>query len=98
MEWKRIFRMQDIYMANYCHVIKELPVTLEKENQARKNEILFCFESSPELYIALQEFNSGETLVNLSTYIRGLKRLRALMYEAKGHVENGKGSNADVNR
>jgi prephenate dehydrogenase len=81
---EKIFKMQDIYCATYCHDIKELPVELEKQTL---DKILFCFESSPEMYKALQEFNSGETLVNLSRYIRGLKRLRALMYEAKNYEE-----------
>jgi hypothetical protein len=79
---EKFFKMQDIHLAVFCHDIKELPLTLEKQ---ASDKILFCFESSPELYRALQEFNGGETLVNLSTYIRGLKRLRALMYEAKAH-------------
>jgi hypothetical protein len=81
---EKVFTMQDIYCANFCHEIKELPLTLEKQ-APKSDKILFCFESSPELYKALQEFNNGETLVNLSTYVRGLKRLRALMYEAKSH-------------
>lgn len=86
---KKIFKMQDIYLANFCHGIKELPLTLEKK-APESDKILFCFEISPELYEALQEFNDGETLVNLSTYIQGLKRLRAVMYEARG-LENRKG-------
>jgi hypothetical protein len=79
LEKGKVFKMQDIYCAVYCSDIKKLPLTLEKQTH---DKILFCFESSPELYEALEEFNEG-TLVDLSAYIRGVKKLRALMYEAK---------------
>jgi hypothetical protein len=74
---KRTFRISDIYTAAYL-VLSNLNYTLEKKD----NKILFCFASSPDLYKQLQAFNEGVS-VDVAEFSREVKRLRAIMLEAK---------------
>ena len=74
---KSYYRLSDIYPT--AHLIgRGFECTFQKKNKT----IFFCFESSAELYKALGEFNEG-CLVNIAEYTKQIKRLRALMYEAK---------------
>ena len=75
---KKPFRISDIYTAAYL-VLSNLSYTLEKQN----GKILFCFMPSPDLYRLLQDFNEG-IKVDVAEFAREVKRLRAIMLEAKG--------------
>ena len=81
-EEKKTFRIADIYTAAFL-VLTNLNYSLEKKDE----KILFCFASSPELYKQLQAFNEG-TRVDVAEFSRAVKRLRAIMLEAKrGGIE-----------
>lgn len=74
---KKPFRISDIYLAAFL-TLSNLSYTLEKQN----GKILFCFMPSPDLYKFLQLFNEGIS-VDVAELSREVKRLRAIMLEAK---------------
>jgi hypothetical protein len=82
---KKPFRISDVYTAAFL-ALSNLSYTLEKQN----GKILFCFMPSPDLYRLLQAFNEG-TQVNVEEFTRAVKRLRAIMLEAKRDYGNGYG-------
>ena len=71
------FRISDIYTAAYLS-LSNLSYTLEKQN----GKILFCFMPSPDLYKLLNSFNEG-IQVNVEEFSRTIRRLRAVMLQAK---------------
>ncbi|MEW6163094.1 MAG: DUF5659 domain-containing protein [Nitrospirota bacterium] len=74
---KQLFRISDIYVAAF-HRLSNLSFTLE----TKERKIFFCFEPSPELYWCLQSFNE-DVGVGVESFSREIKRMRALMLEAK---------------
>jgi hypothetical protein len=80
MKQTYLFRIHDIYLAAFL-ILLEFACTLEK-NPEKANDIFFCFEPSDNLYKALQAFNEG-CPVDVAAFSREIKRLRAIMYEAK---------------
>lgn len=77
MRKENTFRIQDLYTAAFC-TLSGLTYTLEKKG----SKVLFCFEPASDLYNALQAFNEG-TSVDVAEFTREIKRLRAIMYEAR---------------
>lgn len=77
------FRIQDLYTAAFC-TLSGLAYSLEKKG----SKVLFCFEPTPDLYKALQAFNEGIS-VDVAEFTREVKRLRAIMYEAREVCEKG---------
>jgi hypothetical protein len=80
---KKPFRIADIYLASFL-TLSNLPFSLQKHNE----KILFCFQPSPDLYRLVGEFNEG-VLMNVEEFSREVKRLRAIMLQAKREMVNG---------
>lgn len=80
---KKLFWISDLYTAAFL-VLSGLKFTLEEKN----NKIFFCFIPSQELYKQLTAFNENAN-VDVAGFSQEVRRLRAIMFEAKGRNNHG---------
>lgn len=77
------FLTSDLYLSSWLFY----RLNIEPAMRTREKRIVFCFPSSPDLYLAVSQFHE-ETLVNPAEFSEVLKRLKGAMYDRKAEGAN----------